>query len=397
MTAISRRLAIGCRIAPTRCTRSGRNLPMAIADEDIERLRSTVSIVDVIGQVVTLRKVGRNWHRACARSTPRSRRRSTSARRPGATSASAATRAATCSRSSRSTSTSTSSAPSRCSPPGSGMQLTLHVDGPVEGAGPAQAPRRGDGHGDRVVPRAAARGPGRPARPATTSAPAALPVTSPASSSSAGRPTTGTRLSRQAGIPGELLQTTGLAFRNRRDRLQDAFRARVLFPIFSDTGEAVAIGGRVLPGSDDPAKYKNSPETPIYAKSKTLYGLNWAKADIVAADQVVVCEGYTDVIGFHRAGVKRAVADVRDGVHRGPRPADQALRQPRRAGVRRRRRRPGRGRALLRVGAAAPGAGGGRQAPRRPRPRRAGPAGPRRAGARRWPTPCRSWPSASTG
>ena len=93
-----------------------------------------------------------------------------------------------------------------------------------------------------------------------------------------------------------------------RDRLQDAFRARVLFPIFSDTGEAVAFGGRILPGSTDPAKYKNSPETPIYAKSKTLYGLNWAKADIVAADQVVVCEGYTDVIGFHRAGVPRAVA-----------------------------------------------------------------------------------------
>ena len=82
----------------------------------------------------------------------------------------------------------------------------------------------------------------------------------------------------------------------------------MLFPIFSDTGEAVAIGGRVLPGSTDPAKYKNSPETPIYAKSKTLYGLNWAKADIAASDQVVVCEGYTDVIGFHQVGVERAVA-----------------------------------------------------------------------------------------
>ena len=46
----------------------------------------------------------------------------------------------------------------------------------------------------------------------------------------------------------------------------------------------------------------------MYAKSRTLYGLNWAKADIVAHDQVIVCEGYTDVIGFHRAGVKRAVA-----------------------------------------------------------------------------------------
>ena len=90
--------------------------------------------------------------------------------------------------------------------------------------------------------------------------------------------------------------------------MQDAFRARVLFPIFSDNGEAVAVGGRVLPGSSDPAKYKNSPETPIYSKSRTLYGLNWAKADITNHDQVVVCEGYTDVIGFHRAGVPRAVA-----------------------------------------------------------------------------------------
>ena len=85
-------------------------------------------------------------------------------------------------------------------------------------------------------------------------------------------------------------------------------RARVLFPIFSDNGEPVAFGGRILPGSTDPAKYKNSPETPIYAKSKTLYGLNWAKADIVDADQVIVCEGYTDVIGFHRPASTRAVA-----------------------------------------------------------------------------------------
>ena len=88
-------------------------------------------------------------------------------------------------------------------------------------------------------------------------------------------------LAKGAGIAPELLRTTGLAFVNRRERMQDALRGRVLFPIFSENGEPVAIGGRVLPGSTDPAKYKNSPETPIYAKSKTLYGLNWAKADIV--------------------------------------------------------------------------------------------------------------------
>ncbi len=115
-------------------------------------------------------------------------------------------------------------------------------------------------------------------------------------------------LSSRSGIGEEQLRAIGLAFTNRRDRQQDALRARVLFPIFSDTGEAVAIGGRILPGSDDPAKYKNSPETPIYSKSKTLYGLNWAKADIAATSQAVVCEGYTDVIGFRQAGIERAVA-----------------------------------------------------------------------------------------
>jgi DNA primase len=115
-------------------------------------------------------------------------------------------------------------------------------------------------------------------------------------------------LSRSAGIAPDLLRETGLAFENSRKKLQDAFRARVMFPIFDDNGAPVAFGGRVLPGSSDPAKYKNSPETPIYTKSKTLYGLNWSKGAIVQSDQVIVCEGYTDVIGFHQAGVGRAVA-----------------------------------------------------------------------------------------
>ncbi|MFM8266764.1 MAG: DNA primase [Ilumatobacteraceae bacterium] len=115
-------------------------------------------------------------------------------------------------------------------------------------------------------------------------------------------------LSRALDLPVDIARDTGLAFTNRAGRQQDSFRARVMFPIFSESGEPVAFGGRVLPGSSDPAKYKNSSETPIYAKSKTLYGLNWVKGEVVAADQVIVCEGYTDVIGFHRAGVRRAVA-----------------------------------------------------------------------------------------
>ena len=115
-------------------------------------------------------------------------------------------------------------------------------------------------------------------------------------------------LCRELGAPADVLRETGLGFTNKAGRMQDSFRGRVLFPILTENGDPVAFGGRILPGSNDPAKYKNSSETPIYAKSKTLYGLNWAKGDIVAADQVIVCEGYTDVIGFHRAGVKRAVA-----------------------------------------------------------------------------------------
>ncbi len=113
---------------------------------------------------------------------------------------------------------------------------------------------------------------------------------------------TGLRLSE------EVATGSGLGFVNKRGRLQDAFRARVLFPICDPSGNPVALGGRVLPGSSDPAKYKNSTETPIYSKRRTLYALNWAKHDIIASGEVVVCEGYTDVIGFFEAGVPRAVA-----------------------------------------------------------------------------------------
>jgi DNA primase len=103
------------------------------------------------------------------------------------------------------------------------------------------------------------------------------------------------------------LEKTGLGFKNRAGKQQDSFRARILFPIFDVRGEPVALGGRIMPGTDGP-KYKNSPETRLYAKSKVLYGLNWAKGPIVDAGEVIVCEGYTDVIGFAQAGVPRAVA-----------------------------------------------------------------------------------------
>jgi DNA primase len=79
-----------------------------------------------------------------------------------------------------------------------------------------------------------------------------------------------------------------------------------MFPIYDQRGDAVGFGGRAL--GDEQPKYKNSPETPIYQKSRLLYGLNWAKAEIVARGEVVICEGYTDVMAFALAGLPNAVA-----------------------------------------------------------------------------------------
>jgi DNA primase len=98
----------------------------------------------------------------------------------------------------------------------------------------------------------------------------------------------------------------GLAFVNKVNKLQDQFRARLMFPIYDSRGEPAGFGGRAL-GADGP-KYKNSPETPIYQKSRLLYGLNWAKGEIVGRGEVVICEGYTDVMAFALAGAPNAVA-----------------------------------------------------------------------------------------
>jgi len=116
------------------------------------------------------------------------------------------------------------------------------------------------------------------------------------------------QLARSLKLSNKDLIDSGLGFINSRNRQQDAFRGRIMFPIFDAQARAVGFGGRILPGSQDPAKYKNSAESTVYAKSRTLYGLNWAKKAIVAADEVIVCEGYTDVIGFFQAELPRAVA-----------------------------------------------------------------------------------------
>lgn len=87
----------------------------------------------------------------------------------------------------------------------------------------------------------------------------------------------------------------------------DRFRLRLMFPIFSKDGKVIGFGGRALKSSE-PAKYLNSPETPIYHKSDVLYGFNFAKEEIRKKDQVILVEGYFDQIAMTQAGIKNVVS-----------------------------------------------------------------------------------------
>ena len=87
----------------------------------------------------------------------------------------------------------------------------------------------------------------------------------------------------------------------------DRFRNRLMFPVWNEQGRVVAFSGRTL-AEDQGAKYVNSPETPIFEKSKILYGLNFSRQGIKAEGAAVICEGQIDVIACHEAGQTNAVA-----------------------------------------------------------------------------------------
>ncbi len=114
-------------------------------------------------------------------------------------------------------------------------------------------------------------------------------------------------LARALKVPDQVFVDAGLGYLNNRGRPTDAFRGRILFPIADVSGAPIGFGGRILPGAEG-AKYKNSVDSAIYNKSRVLYGLDRAKGAIVKADEAIVCEGYTDVIGFAKAGLDTAVA-----------------------------------------------------------------------------------------
>jgi DNA primase len=88
----------------------------------------------------------------------------------------------------------------------------------------------------------------------------------------------------------------------------DKFRGRVIFPVFSPNGRVIAFGGRILDKQDNVAKYLNSPESLVYSKRKSLYGLYHSKEEIRKLDRAIVVEGYMDLISLYQHGVKNVVA-----------------------------------------------------------------------------------------
>lgn len=112
-------------------------------------------------------------------------------------------------------------------------------------------------------------------------------------------------------VPFEDMEALGLGFRSRKgNRVYDRFRQRLIFPIRDASGRTIGFGGRIVGESDQPQKYLNSPETPLFHKGEALYGLDLARVAIRRQNQVVVTEGYMDVLACHQIGVKNAVAPM---------------------------------------------------------------------------------------
>lgn len=112
----------------------------------------------------------------------------------------------------------------------------------------------------------------------------------------------------KAGYKEEFLEKAGLTIVKEDGKKFDRFRGRVMFPIHNISGRVIGFGGRTLKSDKKVAKYVNSPESDIYQKSKVLYGLYFAKKDIIQQDNCYLVEGYTDVISMFQAGIENVVA-----------------------------------------------------------------------------------------
>jgi DNA primase len=106
----------------------------------------------------------------------------------------------------------------------------------------------------------------------------------------------------------DLLELAGLVKRGDQGKPYDHFRGRLMFPVSNEGGQVVAFSGRLLDPEAKAAKYVNSPETPIFSKSKILFGLNKTKRAILEAKQAIVCEGQIDLIRCYEKGIQNVVA-----------------------------------------------------------------------------------------
>ena len=104
----------------------------------------------------------------------------------------------------------------------------------------------------------------------------------------------------------EIYEKSGLFIKTNRG-LRDRFRSRIMFPIFHQSGKAIAFGGRIF-NNDDPAKYLNSPETPLYRKSEVFYGLHKTRESIRKFSTAILVEGYTDFLQLVQLGIPNVVA-----------------------------------------------------------------------------------------
>jgi DNA primase len=118
------------------------------------------------------------------------------------------------------------------------------------------------------------------------------------------------RFGEKHGFAPALLETSGLLAKSEDGRSYDRFRDRLMFPIRDLSGRVIAFSGRILEKEASPAKYLNSPETPLFRKSKVLYAMDRARKSIIEARTCLLCEGQIDVIRCHGAGITNAVAGL---------------------------------------------------------------------------------------
>ena len=330
--------------------------------------------------------------RASARSTTRRRPRSPCARATAPSTASAAPSTATRSRSCRRSRSSGSSRPSSGSPTGWASSSPTRAAGWATSATGAPRPAcwRPTSGPPSSTPRSCAP---RRRRPRWRSSPRAASTRRRPQRFGCGYAPAGwdalTKHLLAGGFSFEELEKAGLSRQGNRGPM-DRFHRRLLWPIRDRGGEVVGFGARRLYDDDRiEAKYLNTAETPVYRKTHVLFGLDLAKSEIVKRRQVVVVEGYTDVMAMHLAGVPTAVASCGTAFGAEHIGGDQKahrrrLVRPRRGHLHLRRRRRGPGRRAQgvrgRAGVRHPDLRHDRA--RRPGPLRAAPDPGRRRGAR---------------